>query len=114
MKRAFFRASGIGIAALPLLMGCVERRVVYVPSPPPPAPTSPVVVNEPPPTPPQEVIVASPGPEYVWVPGYYSWTGRWVWIRGSWVVRPHPHALWVAGHWAHRGHGYIWIGGHGR
>jgi hypothetical protein len=104
----------LAIAALPLLAGCVERRVVYVQSPPPGAPVAEVVVNEAPPAAPAEVIIAAPGPGYCWVPGYYSWQGHWVWVRGSWVVGPHPHAVWVAGHWGRRGHGYVWVGGRWR
>jgi WXXGXW repeat (2 copies) len=86
--------------------GCVEHQVVYVPGPPP--------VTTPPPAPPQEAVVVSPGPEYVWQPGYWSWQGRWVWVRGAWVIRPHAGAVWVPGHWLHRGHGYVWINGYWR
>lgn|SRR5579883_1094036 len=112
MKR-IFPSLFLAAATLSLAPGCVERRVEYIQAPPPP-PGGEVVVNEAPPAPPQEVIVASPGPEYVWTPGYYTWRGGWVWVRGAWVIRPHPHAVWVAGHWGLRGHGYVWIGGHWR
>jgi hypothetical protein len=118
MKRSLVRVGArvalAGFAALPLLVGCVERRVVYVHSPPPSAPAGEVVVNEAPPTPPSEVIVTAPGPDYVWVPGYYSWQGRWIWIGGSWIVPPHRHAVWVGGHWGYRGRGYVWVGGRWR
>ena len=103
----------LGLATVALFAGCVERRVVYVQTPPP-GPSGEVVVSEAPPAPPQEVIVAAPGPGYVWVPGYYSWQGHWVWMRGAWVVRPHPYSVWVGGHWGRRGHGYVWVGGHWR
>ena len=111
---AGFRISLLGITAGSLLVGCVERRVVYVQSPPPGAPAGEVVVNEAPPVPQQEVVVAAPGPDYVWTPGFYSWQGRWVWVRGSWVIPPRRHAVWVGGHWGHRGRGYVWVGGHWR
>jgi hypothetical protein len=110
-----------------LVSGCAERRVVYVPlyqapavavqptAPPPPgtpmAPPPTVVVAQPPPAPRVEVIPFSPGPEFYWVPGYWTWNGGWVWMTGVWAPRPHPHAVWVGGHWAHHGHGYVWIGG---
>jgi hypothetical protein len=97
-----------------LFVGCVERRTVYVQTPAPPPVSAEVVVNEAPPAPPREMIVVAPGPDYVWVPGYYAWHGRWVWMRGAWVVRPRPHAVWVSGHWAPRAHGYVWTGGHWR
>ena len=114
LVRVGARAALAGIAALPLLVGCVERRVVYVQSPPLGAPAGEVVVNEAPPAPPSEVIIAAPGPEYVWTPGFYSWQGRWVWVRGSWAVPPHRHAVWIGGHWGRRGHGYVWVGGRWR
>jgi hypothetical protein len=99
----------LAAAALPLLSGCVQRRV-YVQSPPPAT----VIVDEAPPSPQAEVYIAAPGPGYFWVPGYWSWQGRWVWIGGRWTLRPHPGAAWVSGHWAHHGRGYIWIEGRWR
>jgi|SRR6266567_2054198 len=102
-------------ASVFVLSGCAQR-TVYVERPGPAVVEQPgqVEVAEAPPTPPAEVVVQAPGPGYVWVPGYYAWHGRWVWAPGGWVVRPHPHAVWVAGRWHHRGHSYVWIGGHWR
>ena len=108
MKK-FFAPGLISLLTLGFLLGgCAEPQpqVVYVPSPP--------VVTAPPPTPPPEAVVVSPGPAYVWQPGYWSWQGRWVWIRGAWVTRPHPTAVWVPAHWVHRGHGYVWVNGYWR
>ena len=131
--RAGALALAVSSATIVLLVsGCAERRVVYVPvyqapavavqpiaappttTPPPAVPTAPpptVVVTQPPPAPQVEVIPVSPGPQFYWVPGYWSWNGGWVWVTGVWAPRPRPYAVWVQGHWAHRGHGYIWIGG---
>jgi hypothetical protein len=131
--RAGALALAVSSATIVLLVsGCAERRVVYVPvyqapavavqpiaappttTPPPAGPTAPpptVVVTQPPPAPQVEVIPVSPGPQFYWVPGYWSWNGGWVWVTGVWAPRPRPYAVWVQGHWAHRGHGYIWIGG---
>jgi hypothetical protein len=62
-----------------------------------------------------EVALGSPGPGYYWVPGYYDWDGRgYAWIRGAWVVPPHPHALWVAPRYERRGRGYVYHRGHWR
>lgn len=130
--------------------GCVERRVVYVPTQPavppanytysPPAapvapapPTAPApppdaaalqsdsyappangtVVATAPPTPQVEVVPIAPGPDYVWLPGYWSIgvRGGWIWVGGHYVIRPRPHAVWVTGHWARHGRSYIWVGG---
>ena len=97
-----------------LFTACVERRVVVherVPANPPPET---VIVSEAPPAPRVEVAPAAPGPEYVWVGGYWSWQGRWVWVPGHWATRPGPRSTWVAGHWAPRRRGYVWVPGHWR
>ncbi len=123
-------------AGLVMETGCVERQVAYVPvyqappavvqaapvaptvaTAPPPAPTTAApapLVTQPPPAAPVEVIPVAPGPEYVWTPGYYAWQGGWVWVRGCWVVQPHPHALWIGGHRTRHAHGWVWVGGHWR
>jgi hypothetical protein len=126
-----------------LSTGCVERRVVYFPAyqtqpgyvyqappastpttaqtspspgqtaPPPDASSGQVVVAQAPPAPQAEVVPMAPGPEYVWMPGFWSIGvgGGWVWVRGHYGIRPRPHAVWVTGHWARHRHGYVWIGG---
>jgi hypothetical protein len=66
-----------------------------------------VVVDAPPPPPRAEVIVASPGPDYIWVNGYWGGEpGHYVWIAGHWDRPPHAHMRWVAPHWDrdHDGH----------
>ncbi len=102
-----------GIAALGV--GCVERRVVYVPAQPAPA-AGPVVVEQTPPAPQVEVLPVAPGPDYVWMGGYWSLGagGGWVWVGGHYGLRPRPYAVWVGGHWARRGRGYVWAAGHWR
>ena len=122
----------IGLACLlGITAGCVRREVVYrerpapapVATPPPPAapqaevaeePSENVVVNEAPPPPQREVVIASPGPAYVWVPGFWTWRNRWVWVGGRWMIGPHPHAIWVNGRWANRRGHYIWVRGYWR
>jgi hypothetical protein len=81
------------------------------PAPTPGAVQAAVVAPSAPPVAQVEVVPASPGPYYVWAPGYWAWNGGWVWIGGSWIVRPRPGAIWVGGHWGRRGRGYVWIGG---
>jgi hypothetical protein len=70
-----------------------------------------------PPRPVVERVVPAPGPRFVWVGGYYRWSGRaYVWVPGRWVVPPHARAVWVAPAWAFvpaRG-GYVFIAGHWR
>jgi hypothetical protein len=64
-----------------------------------------------PPPPRQEVVVESsrPGPDYVWVGGYWDGTpGNYVWVRGHWDRPPHGRGHWMAPHWErdHDGHYY--------
>jgi hypothetical protein len=105
----------IGLGMALILVGCAERKTAYVPQaqpmPPPPQPQE-VVVTQPPPAPQVEVIPATPGPAYVWVPGYWAWNGSWIWVGGRWTLRPTPHAFWIGGHWAQKGNHYVWH--HGR
>ena len=62
-----------------------------------------------------ETQTVTPGPNYIWTPGYWRWTGTsYVWVSGSWVVRPRVTAVWVEGHWVHRPGGWVWIAGHWR
>jgi hypothetical protein len=61
-----------------------------------------LTIDAPPPPPRQEVIVERdrPGPDYIWVAGFWDGTpGHYVWVGGHWDRPPHPHAAWVAPHW---------------
>ena len=68
-----------------------------------------------PPPPHHEVVVAAPGPGYVWVPGYYQWSGTaYVWAPGRYVRPPRVGAVWVAPHWVHHSHGWYVVSGRWR
>jgi hypothetical protein len=108
-----------------LLAGCVirparpvvvEQRPVYAqPQPPPPPPTAIVIVEREPPPPRIERIPPSPGPDHVWIAGFWFWqNGRHVWMHGHYAKRPNPRAEWEAGRWDHRPNGWIWIEGRWR
>jgi hypothetical protein len=59
-----------------------------------------------------EVIVASPGPGYVWVPGYWRWERHdYLWTPGRWARAKHGYHKWVPGHWEHRTHQWYWVEG---
>ncbi len=76
-----------------------------------------VVRIGPPPHPPVERVPPPPVEHrgWAWHPGYHRWDGRaYVWVPGTYVEPPHPHAHWVAGHWAHHDGGYVWVEGHWR
>lgn len=62
------------------------------------------------------VVPARPGPEFVWVEGYWYPVGHhYKWHSGYWTRPPYEGARWVAPH--HDGERYFagyWDGGHGR
>ena len=55
------------------------------------------------PPPPQPEAVGEKRAGYIWVPGYWGWSGsQHVWVNGQYVPeRLHHH--WVAARWEHRG-----------
>ena len=63
-----------------------------------------------------KVRPASPGPEFVWVDGYWYPNGNhYKWHAGYWTRPPYAGAHWVAPH--HDGQRYYdgyWDGDHGR
>lgn len=53
-----------------------------------------------PPAPLQEVVPAAPQPGWVWVNGYWQWTGaEYVWVQGHWEAAPQPGYVYVAPGW---------------
>jgi hypothetical protein len=50
----------------------------------------------------------SPGSDYVWVGGSWTWgpDNRWVWERGRWDA-PHPGMHYVPNHYYERGHQHV-------
>jgi hypothetical protein len=74
-----------------------------------------VVVTQEPPAVRIESQTVSPGVNYVWTRGYWRWSGgTYVWVPGTWIVRPRPAAVWVEGHWLRRGGTWVWMAGHWR
>src|SRR5258707_492976 len=123
LNGCLFRAFLLTAGLIALATGCVERQIQYVPvyqnqqtapstNGQSQASIATNVVEAPltPPPPKVEVVPIVPGPEYVWIPGYWAWNGGWVWIGGRWVIRPHIGAIWVAPHWARHPRGYVWVG----
>ena len=111
MKREILKVLAGIFAAGALSSGCAHRVVVHerVEAPPP----GEVVVSTEPPAPRHEVIGVAPGPNYVWVDGYWVRThNRWVWVKGHYEVSPHAGAVWVKGHWDRTPRGWVWVKGH--
>jgi len=64
----------------------------------------------PPPPRPEADIDPAPGPEYVWIGGYWARQGPvWRWVDGRWVMR--PGAEWVPEHWECRPGGAVRVSG---
>jgi len=76
-----------------------EQTTTAPAAPPPPQPETP---------PPPPVAVA----QVVWVPGFWQWSGStWVWIGGSYQLRPDPRTRWRAAEWQPRGSVHVLIPG---
>ena len=88
-----------GLTALALSSACV-----VVPALSPPVSASPSTV---------EVVPPQPGPAYVWVPGYWTWTrDAYVWVPAAWLLPPRPGYAWAPGYWAPRGRDHVWVEGY--
>jgi hypothetical protein len=62
----------------------------------------PVYVDPPPPR--YEAIGAAPHRGYVWIDGYWGWSGRrHDWVPGRWAPPPHPGQRWVPHRWDREG-----------
>ena len=94
---------------------CLSVALATLTACPPPPPDGVVYANEAPPPLRSEVIVATPGPDYVWVPGYWGWGGSaYAWTAGTWTRPPHAHASWVTPRWYHGTRGWYSVAGHWR
>jgi hypothetical protein len=68
-----------------------------------------------PPAPIVEARIVAPGPGYVWVPGYHTWSGSaYVWVPGRWNRPPRARAVWVPARWARDRRGWYFVEGHWR
>jgi hypothetical protein len=84
---------GLMVPALPVLAD-VSVNIQIDPAPPPPR---------------HEVMVERerPGPDYVWIAGYWDGApGHYVWTAGHWDRPPHGHGHWVAPAWVKDSNGH--------
>ena len=96
----------VGVALALVVSGCaVAVRA--------PLPLGPVVyVDRAPPVAYNEVVTIAPGSGYVWVGGFYGWSGRdYVWNRGYWSLPARGYTRWNAGYWHRDGRGHYWVPG---
>lgn len=55
----------------------------------------------------------APGPDYVWINGYWGLnSGSYNWMPGRWERRPRPHSQWVEPRWEKKGNRYRLRQGH--
>ncbi len=107
------------IAALTLLAAWSLSGCVVAPLPPPgypatvgPGPGAVVIAPQAPPPVVVEPMLVAPGPGYIWIEGYWSWTGgHHVWTRGHWAA-PRSGYHWVPRQWTHGPGGWHQHGGH--
>ncbi len=97
----------LGLASAFLLAGSYAASAqvnigIQIGAPPPPR----VVVERP----------VAPGPEFVWIEGYwYPLSGHYRWHEGYWSRPPYAGAVWVVPrHEGGRYYGGYWDGPHGR
>jgi hypothetical protein len=104
------------LSVLALSSGCVVavRPAPVVYEQPVAAPGE-VIVSEDPPAPVYETVGIAPGPGYLWIGGYYHWSGGgWVWYRGHYARPPHPGAAWVRARYENRGGRRVYVAGYWR
>lgn len=60
-----------------------------------------------------EVVTTAPGPDYVWVGGFWGWSwGHYSWTRGRWERPEHPHQHWVQPRWERRDDHFVFVEGY--
>jgi WXXGXW repeat (2 copies) len=75
------------------------QQLAEAPQPPPPLPSY---------TQPQ-----CPGENYIWTPGYWSYSDAgYYWVPGVWVMAPYVDALWTPPYWDFYGGAYRWHAGY--
>jgi WXXGXW repeat (2 copies) len=93
------RAITLFLSALTLVASAQAQVLIRITTPPPPLP---VYV--------QPVI---PGPDFIWVPGYWAWGEfGYFWVPGTWVRAPASGLLWTPGYWGWHDGVYVWRAGY--
>ena len=101
--RAFFTAA-LFAACVALTASCATA-----------APRGRIYMRVGPPAPIVETRIVSPGPGFVWVPGFYRRErGAYVWVPGRWDRPPRARAVWVPARWVHDRRGWYVVEGHWR
>jgi hypothetical protein len=92
------------ILSILALVGCAEEPTAVTTT----GAAREVVVTRAPPPVRVETQTVAPARGYVWTRGYWRWTGTtYVWVPGTWVVRPRQAVIWIEGHWVPQYNGWI-------
>jgi len=60
-----------------------------------------------------EVVLVAPSPQYVWMPGYYEYSGgSYVFVNGSYRLPPRGRTSYTQGTWRNTPKGYKREKGH--
>lgn len=86
--------------------------VVTVYEEPPISQPEPVVIRWAPPPMLVEAPPALPYPGAVWVGGYWTWNGAWVWAHGHWAQPPRPGYYWVHPYYENRNGQVVFVTGY--
>jgi hypothetical protein len=98
--RAVVILGGLSLAGLSLT-GCAGGYAYYASTPPP-------AVRF-------EQRGVAPGAGFVWIDGYWGYSGsRYAWVPGRWERPPHPRSRWVPGRWETRRGRYYYRNGRWR
>jgi hypothetical protein len=74
-----------------------------------------IIVREAPPAVIVERRPPQPPGEYIWIDGYWHWSGRqYVWMGGRWASPPHEHYIWIAPRYERHEQGYRYTPGQWR
>jgi len=66
-----------------------------------------------PPPPKVELMADAPGPQYVWIDGYWHWGwGQYAWVAGRWELPPRENAIWMPPRWETQGESLVLIHGY--
>ena len=61
-----------------------------------------------PPPPRAEAPTLQPSPDYVWITGFWKWTGiNYDWVDGRWI-KAKKGKVWVPGAWEQVGARWVW------
>ena len=72
-----------------------------------------VSISVAPPLLPVYVQPITPGPDYIWTPGYWAYgDDDYYWVPGTWVRAPEVGLLWTPGYWGWRDGFYVWNAGY--